>query len=166
MYIRKAELSDGPALESLNKAAFPSFQQFSKRALLHSLKSPAQEVFVFEINGNSTIIAGVIYIMKYSKSIRIVSLATLPSFQNKGIGTHLLKSIYRYARHSNFDRISLEVLSKNSALVEWYQSKGFAIAATIKDYYGPRINAYKMELLIPPARRSATVTRPFKKSAA
>ena len=142
--IRKSTKKDLVFLAQLESESFEPFQQNSRKNIENGLQSDFQEILIAEIE--NTISVGAITLFKYTKTLRIYSIAILYSHQKKGIGDFLLKYAVEFANRNNFERIILEVSATNTKLTNWYLNKDFIITKTIKDYYSTGKDAYKMEL--------------------
>jgi len=143
--IRKSTKADLPFLEQLENESFDPFQRSSKKNIANGLQSNFQEILIAEIDNNN-IAVGAIILFKYSKTVRIYSIAILPNHQKKGIGDFLLKHAIEFANRNNFERIILEVSATNTSLTNWYLTKDFKITNTITNYYSEGKDAHKMEL--------------------
>lgn len=143
--IRKSSLGDLLFLEELEQQSFPEFQRNSRRGLLLSLSSPFQEVWIVEKTVSDSKPVGCMVLFLYKKSIRLYSMAILPEYQNKGVGSFLLKHVFNVAAAKNKKKIILEAYSENKKLIEWYQKSDFKIVKTVKDYYKTGKDCVKME---------------------
>ncbi len=141
--IRKAVPDDIGFLEYLENQSFLQYQQSSKKNILHGIQSEFQEIFIAE--DHAGIPLGAMILFKYSKALRIYSIALLPEYQKKGFGDFLMKYVFELANRLHYERILLEVSASNPKLFQWYQSLGFKLIDKIADYYCLGEDAYKME---------------------
>ncbi|HDN75611.1 MAG TPA: ribosomal-protein-alanine N-acetyltransferase [Acidilobales archaeon] len=75
----------------------------------------------------------------------IISIAVLPEFRRRGIGTALLKeAIERLKKYYNVDEVYLEVRVSNEAAINLYKKLDFKIVKVIKFYYLDGEDAYLM----------------------
>jgi len=65
----------------------------------------------------------------------VLSIATRPSAQRRGVARTLMNAALERARTWNVERIFLEVADDNAAAQGLYQSLGFAEVGRRKDYY-------------------------------
>ena len=72
------------------------------------------------------------YYLMYEK-IEIANFNVLEKYQNKGIGTKLIK--YLIDNYSNVDNITLEVKSDNNKAIHLYEKMGFKRTAIREKYY-------------------------------
>lgn len=144
VHIRSAKFEDLAFLLKLEKEAFPIFQQNSKQSIKKGIKSDFQEILVAEDTQDKKQAIGSMVLFKYKKSLRIYSIGLLTAYQNMGIGKILLNYAKKYAMRNEFEKLILEVNSKNSKLIDWYKTRGFGFLSHLKDYYGPGEDAIKM----------------------
>ena len=60
-----------------------------------------------------------------------MSIAVLPKYRNKGIGTLLMNKI----KELDNDIVSLYVLTNNEGAIKFYEGNGFEFVKRIDDYY-------------------------------
>ncbi len=86
----------------------------------------------------------------------LLVIAVRPDQQNRGVGARLLRHCEYAARQHGLSAVMLEVRPSNGKALHFYQSRGYRMLATRKDYYpaehGRREDAYVMKKeLAPPA---------------
>ncbi len=145
--IRKSQHGDFRFLEKLENDSFPNFQQSSRKSIQRSLNSKFQEVLIIETKENKRIPIGALVLFKYKLALRIYSIAVLPEYRNKGIGTFSLNYLKNLAVEKQYKKILIEVHVKNNSLIEWYKINGFKGTHVIKDYYTAGEDALKMEYI-------------------
>ncbi len=147
--IRKSTSSDLDFLEELEKSCFPKFQQSTRRVIRYSISSPFQLVIIADVSENKVIkpVASAT-LFPYSKSLRLFSIAVLPTFQGKGIGKQLMEHILQFARTNKFERISLEVIKSNEPLIRYYENLGFKITEELPEYYSKTEHGLRMALIL------------------
>ncbi|MBE0650421.1 MAG: GNAT family N-acetyltransferase [Bacteroidales bacterium] len=143
--IRPSDINDLNFLENIENQSFPDFQKGTRKSIARGIQSNFQEVLIAENKARTPI--GALTLFKYSKALRIYSIAILPEYQNKGVGSFLIKHVFELANKLNYERIILEASASNTKLVMWYQAQGFTIVEKITDYYCPGEDAYKMEYI-------------------
>lgn len=145
--IRKTEKSDFDFLRKLETGCFPTDRQSSPRSIRYSLSSPFQKVIIAEVNENKTTIqAGAAFLFMYPKTLRLFSIAVLPDFRGKNIGSKLLEQTINIARAGKYERVSLEVSKSDEALINFYKKSGFKITKELPDYYSKNNHALQMVL--------------------
>ncbi|TEA78559.1 tRNA (adenosine(37)-N6)-threonylcarbamoyltransferase complex dimerization subunit type 1 TsaB [Allopusillimonas ginsengisoli] len=84
----------------------------------------------------------------------LLVIAVRPGEQGKGIGSRLLSCCEHEARSRGLPAIMLEVRPSNGKALHFYQSRGYRLLATRKDYYpagdGRREDAYVMKKELAP----------------
>lgn len=156
--IRPAEPADLPFVEAIENRCFHASRRSSRRALKHSLKSPAQSVWVAvgRLDGKRQI-AGVMILHHHLLSIRIYSLAVLPAFRGSGVGRRLVHRAVALGRKTGRSSLTLEADRRNKVLTGWYERFGFQIYRVLKDYYSPGRHAVRMRLMFKPALKGGRV---------
>jgi glutathione synthase/RimK-type ligase-like ATP-grasp enzyme/ribosomal protein S18 acetylase RimI-like enzyme len=145
--IRKSQAGDFHFLEKLEKDSFPNFQQSSRKSIQRSLNSKFQDVLIIETKGNKRISIGAVVLFKYKQALRIYSIAVLPEYRNKGLGTIAMNYVKNRAIEKQYKKVLIEVHVKNKSLIEWYKTNGFKETHIIKDYYTNGEHALKMEYI-------------------
>ncbi|HET8864751.1 MAG TPA: GNAT family N-acetyltransferase [Gracilimonas sp.] len=145
IFLRRSAISDLDLLLTLEKKAFPAYQQSSRRVLNLSLKSTFQQVWIAEAEHNGAYITvGCLILYLYKRSVRIFSIAVDPEFQGTGIGKELIDKTEFIAKERGAERITLEASVDNKKLISWYNKFGFESAGPIKDYYEEGRDALRM----------------------
>ena len=143
--IRKSDINDFNFLVKLEEESFPAFQQSTKQSIKHGIQSDFQEILIVETKDKNRAPIGALVLFKYSKSLRIYSIAILPEYQNLGYGDYLLKHVFEFANRQNYEKILIEVSTRDTKLIDWYKQRGFNSFERIADYYGEGEDAVKME---------------------
>lgn len=151
--IRSAKPSDLSAIEAIEKRCFHSSRRSSRRALAHSLRSPFQSVWVAvgRLDGKRQI-AGAMILQHHRLSIRIFSLAVLPSFRGSGTGRRLVQRAIALAKRRGQTYVTLEADRRNRILTGWYEAFGFETVRILKDYYSSDRHAVRMRLVLKKGR--------------
>jgi ribosomal-protein-alanine N-acetyltransferase len=103
---------------------------------------------VAEVNG---IVVGYIAGFLASAEVgRIFSLAVHPAYQNRSIGSYLLKEIINTFRREGVLEIILEVRSSNLKAQKFYEKHGFYQTGIIEKYYNNEENGCLMRREIHP----------------
>lgn len=102
---------------------------------------------VAEING--IVVGYVAGFLASAETGRIFSLAVLPAYQDRGVGSNLLKEIIDVFRRMGAFEIILEVRSRNIKAKRFYERHGFYQIGIAEKYYTDAENACLMKLKIP-----------------
>jgi len=139
--LRKFSLSDLDQITEIEKVSFPPGTVYSKSYFEKLYHSYPQGFLIAEILGK--IIGYAIGQIK-GNSAQIISIAVLPDWRKKGIGTKLFNSLLDFFKKEGAKEIFLHVRTKNQEAISFYQNLGFEILEEIKNYY-PDGNAYLMK---------------------
>lgn len=78
-------------------------------------------------------------------SLRIYSLAVLPSYRGRGVGQRLVQSVLDEAGiQAHVRYVVLEADRRNRRLVRWYETMGFVSQWRLPDYYAPGRDGVRM----------------------
>ncbi len=84
--------------------------------------------------------------------LHVLSLATLPVFRRKGLGSALLRHALVFARENGVRLVLLEVRRSNAIAIALYRSLGFSATAVRPHYYADNAeDAVEMSLELDPA---------------
>lgn len=144
--IVKAIITDLPFLKELEKTCFQSFQQLSDNSIKNSLSCSSKEVFIAKIKDkNKWTSSGALVLYKYKNTLRLFSVAVLPQYRTLRVGKRLIDYSFEKGKEENYEFLSLEVLSSNTSLIEWYEQFGFKTVEELEDYYAPGIHGFRMK---------------------
>ena len=74
----------------------------------------------------------------------VVSIAVLPDYRGRGLGTALMVEGMRRMRKRGLREVYLEVRVSNSVAIHLYRKLGFVVVRVIKGYYHDGEDAYLM----------------------
>jgi [ribosomal protein S18]-alanine N-acetyltransferase len=149
MQIRDCRQSDLLAVCDIENASFDEPYPFD--LFVHLLKEFPQG---FRVAILDDIIVGycVISPWKWQRVLVISSLATHPTFRNRGVGSKLLEDAIRIAREmpklNSMKKLVLQVAIDNLSAQSLYTKFGFESRQTISNYYGRGRDGLQMELEI------------------
>ena len=123
--IRKFKIEDINKILEIEKQAFPK-SAYSKEIFLNYANTVTDNFIVIETAKD---IAGY---MIFDSSGHIHSTAIKPAYRRKGFG----KMLFLHAKSSVKKRIWLEVRSRNSVAIKFYNGLGMKIFKRIAGYYG------------------------------
>ena len=154
MNIQEASLQDLDFLQQLEKTCFSTHRQSTRKSLRHSILSAHQKVLIAH-EGDTP--CGSMILLYYKNQIRIYSLAVLPEFNGRGIGSALVNYAIHTAKTFGVGTLSLEADILNSSLVKWYENFGFQAMHVIMDYYAKDEDAVRMTLEIESTKNSRNI---------
>ncbi|HUV81746.1 MAG TPA: ribosomal protein S18-alanine N-acetyltransferase [archaeon] len=88
-----------------------------------------------------TLIGFVVGFLSIPGKGRIFTIAVLPKYQNKGIGTNLLENICSLLKEKGAKEVGLEVRMSNLSAQQFYLKRGFIPIWVEKGYYSDGENA-------------------------
>ncbi len=141
--IRKFRPPDFPWVIDIERKVFNEHDPFF---YMQFYETCSDGFIVAEING---FVVGFIVGFTASETTgRIFSLAVLPEYRNRGIGSALLKEIIDVFRENKVAEIILEVRAGNVKAKRFYERHGFYQTGIAKKYYSGGEDAFLMKLLI------------------
>jgi ribosomal-protein-alanine N-acetyltransferase len=127
--IRPLAYSDLPAVIEIERRAFPT--PWSLAMFVLEISKPTGICLAGLRDG---VLAGYVICSRYDLDWHIMNVAVDPSRRRQGIGSALLRELYRRARGEGA-RFTLEVRRSNRAAIELYTRDGFLVAGTRRRYY-------------------------------
>jgi ribosomal-protein-alanine N-acetyltransferase len=97
---------------------------------------------------NHKIIGFLVGIKLTPQNAKILMLSVLKDYQNRGIGSQLLKNFLNEIILQNIIKVELEVKTKNYKAIKFYKKNGFEIVDIINNFYGYKDDAYIMRLIL------------------
>lgn len=140
--IRLARHSDLDALVWLENAAFRT-DQFHRDQIEYLLTRSHGTILVLE-ESRATVGAAYLLWRRAIASGRLYNLAVHPKQQGKGLGALLMRDCELESARRGCQSLVLEVRADNASAIEFYERKGYAISATLPDYYDDHTAAHKM----------------------
>jgi len=95
-----------------------------------------------------------------SKFVRLYSLAVLPTFRGRGIGSCLLEKIESLALESGKLGMRLEVRADHSPAIALYGSMGYDNFGVLPDYYEDHTDALRMQKFFIKPPRDGLINHP------
>ena len=105
-------------------------QQFNAQHQSYTLNYPNANLDLVLHNGQAI---GRLYVDRRPGEIRIMDVALLPNWQNKGIGTKLMKNLQTEGRGTHRP-LSLHVERNNPRAFDWYEKLGFRTTFTTETH--------------------------------
>ena len=139
MKIRPAGIGDLDEIARIEAACFDR-ERYPPELLFQMLSQEGFATFIAEDGGS----LGSVTVHCQGEGAHLVSLAVLPKFRNRGVASALLAEAERAARRLGAARMVLQVSVLNVPAMNLYLHRGYVLEGVIRDYYGPRRDAYFM----------------------
>lgn len=147
--LRAASAGDVEALADLEELVFgDEVHRISRRLWRYLVGRPGSRTIVAESAGR-LLGALVLTCRAGGRVLRIYSLAVHPAARRRGIARLFLEEAEDFARRESLESIHLEVARTNLPAITLYRSAGFAVAGTLRDYYGLGEDGLRMERALP-----------------
>ncbi|WP_276680453.1 GNAT family N-acetyltransferase/peptidase C39 family protein [Thalassolituus oleivorans] len=143
---RLATLADVAALAELEQASF-SGDSLSARRFRHFIRGEHSELWCL---GDPIQAYALVLFHRGTSLARLYSIAVDPAARGRGFGSQLLHCVEQQAlrRHVLFMR--LEVRQDNMAAKTLYESSGYRIIRTLKNYYEDGADGWRLEKHLKP----------------
>ena len=128
--VQPMRLEDIPRVIEIERQCFPSSWQ--PGAYQAEVNSSTSHYLVARLRGLAVGFTGAWLI---GEEAHITTLAVDPGFQQRGIGTRLLRALIDHAMVNGVNRISLEVREQNLPARRLYSRSGFQEVAYLRGYY-------------------------------
>lgn len=127
--IRKFEKEDLEEILKIEKEAFPK-SPYSRFTFLYFAKNYPDNFLVYVEKTTGKIIG---YIIFYDEGEgHIASIAVLPGYRRKRIGTKLVEEVLKVTK----GKAMVEVRKSNEIAINFYKKLGFSLRYVIQMYYG------------------------------
>jgi len=135
----------------INLATLP--ENYSREFYIYIYKGWPDLFYVAEVDGD---IVGYIMcrveigISEFPRRFRpvrkghVISIAVLPEYRRRGIGTALMKAVLARMMETGIDEVYLEVRVSNLPAINMYKKLGFQVIRTVRGYYRDGEDAYIM----------------------
>ena len=141
--IRRATLSDVRRLAEIERACFE--EGYPEALLAFFITHERYVSLVAEVGGVVIGLAvGELEEHEHKKVGHVWTIEVLPAYQNKGIGTRLLKALEEELAARGVTEFRLEVRVNNSPALHLYEKLGYERIGLLRDYYGPGEHGYLM----------------------
>jgi len=140
------KLEEIKKLVKIAKLSFPQTNNYSK-SYFEKYYFQYPEGFILAKDNNKIIGYVVLQLFK-DNSAKIISLAVVPNYQRRGVGSFLLKCSFNKLKKKKVDKIILHVRIKNKKAINFHQKFNFKILKIVRNYYSNGEDAYLMSKLI------------------
>ena len=134
-----------PALYKLDQACYPAGIAYSKTTLRYFLGLKSADCLVTIDDGR---IVGFILTEENPPLAHIITLDVAEEFRRRGIGSALLAESEKNLARRGVRHILLETAIDNEAGIAFWKHHGYGVAATLKNYYLQRLDAYEMRKIL------------------
>ncbi len=131
--LRNVNNKDIRELLRIERELYEGETPWNRTAFLYELNAPYPRLYL-AVEKSSELV-GFIGCRFKNDNGHITNFAVRKSYQKKGIGTHLLNKIKKYAEQNHCVTLSLEVRKSNMDAQRLYRRFGFVTIAIKKNYY-------------------------------
>jgi [ribosomal protein S18]-alanine N-acetyltransferase len=142
---REAMPLDLPVLVSMERKLF-SDSPWSMGQFKEEFSGiPKTRYFIVALDSDKQIVgyAGVMVVAS-GVDADVLTVAVLPEARRQGIARHFMESLEKWAQMRVSPAMMLEVGVDNTSAIALYESLGYSIINTRKNYYGPGLEAHVM----------------------
>ncbi len=139
--LRVATPADLEALYRIEIVCFKE-RRFRKDHVEWILSNERAKTFVAQ--GEDGQMQGAVMLLFEGPSCRVLSVATIPEFRRRGLGTEMMRTAETEARQHDCTRIRLEVSTQNYSAIEFYRGLGYKTDGVLYGYYSWGEDAYSM----------------------
>lgn len=141
---RVANAFDLPVFVSLDKELFP-YSPWSASQYKEEFSSPTRH-FVVAVDADQNIIGYAGVFAPGAAEADILTVGVVPEHRGKGVAKALIALITDWAKEQGTTAMMLEVKTDNTDAIGLYDSLGYSILNTRKDYFGAGLDAQVMRL--------------------
>lgn len=142
--IRPARSEDLDLLLAIERQCFRA-HRFTRKNFQYHLKNPRSILAVAESEGEiAGYVAGIIYHGSQRRLGWIYSMAVLPAWRGRGVGSRLLSHFENEAAKEGSQAVVLEVRKNNRAALSLYRKTGYEVTKTLPDYYSKGSDGLRM----------------------
>jgi ribosomal-protein-alanine N-acetyltransferase len=148
--LRPMVTRDLTAVRRIERAAYTD--AWSRRVFEQELRNGFAHYFVAEVQGRRTRgerglvrrvlahggrppLAGFAGVWFMGDQVHVVTVATDPKYEGRGLGARLLLECFAQAREAEMDTLALEVRVSNDRARALYERYGFRVAGRLRGYY-------------------------------
>ncbi|MFT9010628.1 ribosomal protein S18-alanine N-acetyltransferase [Liquorilactobacillus satsumensis] len=152
----RALVPDIPEMYALQRQVYPQDASWDPTVFESELQDQAHKIyFILRYNDQLVAFIGGTFAVR-SKDVHITNVAVMPLFQERGLGSFLLKKMIAYAAQHSFKTITLEARLSNVRAQRLYAALGFKNNGLTKNYYqSNREDAINMKYVIKKEKRES-----------
>ena len=137
----KALVPSIPEILAVERAVYQDKTPWDDDVFAKEIADDAQSLYLI-VRHQDEMVAFIGCNFKYPKKAHITNLAVLPSYQQKGLGTYLLQTIFLIAKKNNCLTVNLEVASSNQKAQNLYEKLNFKQVKIKLNYYDNHETAF------------------------
>ncbi len=96
------------------------------------------------VDGSGPQPSGAIMLLFEGQICRVLSVATIPDWRRRGLGTEMMNAAAAEARKRGCAQLRLEVSTRNYGAIEFYRGLGYKTDGVLYGYYSWGEDAYSM----------------------
>ncbi len=143
--LRRATPEDLEAIYRIEVACFQE-RRFRHDHVDWILRNERATTFVAE---DGTQLAGAIMLLFEGQVCRVLSVATMPEYRRRHLGTDMMNAAEAEARQRGCAQVRLEVSTRNYGAIEFYRGLGYRTDGVLYGYYSWGEDAYSMTRSVP-----------------
>ena len=130
--LRRLELRDLPAIETIERASYPT--PWSRSMFAGELAKPSS-ISLGAFDPETDELVGYLIISRYVDAWHVMNVAVDPSHRRRGIATRLLERLFELTKSDGRRGYTLEVRVSNEGAITLYESLGFEQRGVRRGYY-------------------------------
>jgi ribosomal-protein-alanine N-acetyltransferase len=150
--LRPAITDDLQQMLAIEVQSYP--EPWKKTHFLDEMQKSHARLLVMTDDDTDSIIVGYIVYWLQADGISLLNVAVDPNWRGFGFGMKLMQAMIKEAVHEDIPRIILEVREGNSKAIALYNTIGFKVTHTRKNFYSNGETALVMEIKTSEASRS------------
>nr|WP_257613445.1 ribosomal protein S18-alanine N-acetyltransferase [Oenococcus oeni] len=133
--IRQVDLEDTKKLVAIEEAVYTGSAPWNQFAFVSEINQGRGNLYLSaNVGGQAIAFIGISY-RKRQHDLHITNIAVLPIWQNKGLGSYLIKFAGQLVKENHLGILSLEVRRSNRKARKLYETLGFKEIQELPSYY-------------------------------
>ncbi|AZZ60317.1 ribosomal protein S18-alanine N-acetyltransferase [Oenococcus sp. UCMA 16435] len=133
--IRQVDLEDTKKLVAIEEAVYTGSAPWNQFAFVSEINQSRGNLYLSSnVDGQAIAFIGLSH-RKRQQDLHITNIAVLPIWQNKGLGSYLIKFAGELAKENKLGTLSLEVRRSNYKARKLYEKIGFKKIQELLNYY-------------------------------